>query len=161
MCVCVCVCVCMLMCVCVPQLGHSDSVKTLAAYLMSTGNTMNTLLKVRIIFRWICDKIKFAFTHTNIHTHTTANTSVTVVRVLKTRTANAEGYATLFDELMTELNIKSITIKGYAKMFGYRIGDTFNAANHWWNAVFFYGKWHLFDTTMSAGYWNGVRFVKV
>ncbi len=63
--------------------------------------------------------------------------------------AVCEGYATLFSQLCTELNIKSKIVTGSAKTKTSDIGKRFNAS-HAWNIVEIDNKKYLIDATWGV-----------
>lgn len=71
--------------------------------------------------------------------------------VLKRRTAFCDGYARLFTALCDLAGIRSEIICGYANG-GYGRSGTKFGVNHYWNAVFLEGSWHLLDATWASGY---------
>jgi transglutaminase/protease-like cytokinesis protein 3 len=42
-------------------------------------------------------------------------------------------------------------LDGFAKGFGYKIGEPLSTPNHAWNAVRIDGNWYLLDATWDAG----------
>ncbi|MBU2489779.1 MAG: hypothetical protein KKA60_10355, partial [Proteobacteria bacterium] len=73
--------------------------------------------------------------------------------VLASGAGNCQAYSTLFDALCSLAGIRSATISGYARGFGYDPAAPENPllANHAWNAVFLDGGWRLVDVTWDAG----------
>lgn len=132
------------------------SIKTLAAYLIKPAK--NDLEKVRVIYRWVTANISYdteAFFSGN-YGSTSAND------VLKNKSSICEGYSGLFSELAKAAGIEVVKIGGYAKGYGYKVGDNLNGpTNHAWNAVKLAGKWYLLDSTWGAGYVdNNSKFVR-
>jgi len=72
-------------------------------------------------------------------------------KTIRSRKALCEGYATLFQEICSLLNIECIIITGTAKRFVSEIGNSNLPSNHAWNAVKINGKWILADITWAAG----------
>lgn len=62
------------------------------------------------------------------------------------------GYALLFHEICTQLNIKNELIYGYVKGSTNNIGNIPTNKNHVWNAVEINKEWILVDTTWGSGY---------
>jgi transglutaminase/protease-like cytokinesis protein 3 len=67
--------------------------------------------------------------------------------VFKTGLSVCSGYATLSQNLFDVFNIKNITISGYSKGYGYKIGQKFDETDHEWNAVFIQNKWQFIEST--------------
>ena len=117
----------------------------------------NDTEKARAIFRWVADRISYdvdAYFSNNLVTMNAED-------VLRQRRSICDGYATLFERLAREAGMEAVTIKGYAKAYGYVPGTRFNRPNHAWNAIKINGQWRLVDTTWGAGYVRNGRYVKV
>lgn len=71
--------------------------------------------------------------------------------VIRNRLAVCDGYARLFATLCGYAGIKAEIIIGYARSNSDRPGSKFGV-NHYWNAVFFEGKWYLLDAAWASGY---------
>jgi hypothetical protein len=67
-----------------------------------------------------------------------------------------DGYATIFQTLCDNIDIKCIKISGYAKDFHFHINQsTFSHSNHTWNAVQLDDNhWYLIDSAWGSGYMN-------
>ncbi len=103
--------------------------------------------KVRSIYTWIATNIQydlFAFLHKKKDLQSTSD-------VLLSGKALCYGFSLLFQDFCQRANIKSEVIEGYAKVFGYKKGQTFGESNHAWNAVLIYGSWYLLDVTWATG----------
>lgn len=119
--------------------------------------------KVTAIFRWITDHISytvFPMPATRAGTITTEpdddgpllplNERVSR-SILQRRTALCDGYARLFKTLCDYAGIPAEIIQGYANNNLFRPVPRFGV-NHYWNAVYFEGSWHLLDATWASGY---------
>lgn len=73
------------------------------------------------------------------------------LKTITSRKALCEGYATLYQEICSLLNIECVIIPGTAKRFISEIGKSDLPSNHAWNAVKINGKWKLVDITWAAG----------
>ena len=82
--------------------------------------------------------------------------------VFKTGLSVCSGYGKLSEELFGCFNIKSMIIGGYAKGYGYKIGEKLTKVNHDWNAVFINNKWNLIESTWGAGFCDSksVKYVR-
>jgi kyphoscoliosis peptidase len=128
------------------------SIKSLATYL--TKPARNERDKVRAIFRWVTENIKYDVD--SFYAGRTPNSSPE--NVLQSKKAVCEGYSGLFKNLADEAGLQTTVIQGYAKGVRYTVGDTFTGLpNHAWNAVKIDGKWYLLDPTWGAGYINNKR----
>lgn len=81
--------------------------------------------------------------------------------VLKRKFAVCDGYARLFTTLCDYAGIRSEIIVGYARANSNKPLAKFGV-NHYWNAVYFEGYWHLLDATWASGYVarNGGMFIR-
>ncbi|CAF1046690.1 unnamed protein product [Brachionus calyciflorus] len=71
--------------------------------------------------------------------------------VLESGKAVCSGYSTIFEELCKLIGIECITVNGYAKGFGYKIGQKFKETNHAWNSVRINEKWYYIESTWGSG----------
>lgn len=128
----------------IPQF-ETRSINKLANYIQKKTNS--ELEKARVIYSWIALNIRYDDKgyNTNDYGDLSAN------GVLKSRNAVCEGYSNLYKELCNALGLKSIKISGYAKGYGYTIGDKLNMPDHAWNAVRIDGEWKLVDVTWGVG----------
>jgi transglutaminase/protease-like cytokinesis protein 3 len=129
--------------------------------------------KVNAIFRWITENISYKII-TRQKTNNTSSYSARMAKapaqeaepdtaalkplaervsleVLQSGVAVCDGYAKLFATMCSYAGIRSEIIVGYAR------GNPNKpiskpGVNHYWNAVFFDGKWHLTDVTWASGY---------
>jgi hypothetical protein len=123
------------------------SVESLAGYLIrpATDDTE----KIRALFRWITANIRYDNSSTGSPSIRFSNPN----DVLKIRSAVCDGYATLFESLGRASGLEVVKISGFAKGYGYTIGDSvLYPPNHSWNAIRLNGEWHLLDATWGAGY---------
>ncbi|BAU64975.1 unknown protein [Stanieria sp. NIES-3757] len=77
--------------------------------------------------------------------------------VLTNRQAVCSGYANLYHALATEMGLEVAIIEGYAKGYGYAVGND-DQPNHAWNAVKIDGGWYLLDATWGAGTLTNEQF---
>lgn len=113
-----------------------------------TRNAKSEPEKVQEIYLWIVDHIKYdakrfrkgsTKTQTNLHT------------MLRKKALSGE-YASLFNEMCITQGIRSYTVVGYSKGYGYEKDDTLFNNDHAWNIVKINDKWHLVDLTNASGY---------
>jgi len=128
------------------------TIESLAAYLSRPAK--NDHEKARALYRWITANI--AYDTRGFFSGQVAH--VAPQAVLQSRSTVCEGFAGLFLALARAAGLNAVTIKGYAKGFGYLPGTGFrNPPNHAWNAVNLEGQWQLLDATMGSGYLNRER----
>ncbi|XP_030072325.1 kyphoscoliosis peptidase [Microcaecilia unicolor] len=127
----------------------TSSIEDLVKVLLKEANT--DLEKVRAIWMWICHHIEYDV----IGYKNTANALTSPIDVLQSRKSICEGYAGLFERMCSIAGIECIKLSGYAKGYGYKVGQNFSGdSDHAWNAVFLEGSWHLLDSTWGAGHCN-------
>lgn len=114
---------------------------------LSRYDCKNEFEKAWLIYVWIANNIAY-----NVNGFRTgdygANDSV---NVLETGHCVCEGYASLFVDLSTGLGLKCKKITGYAKGFGYQIGEKFKKMNHAWNVIMINNKYYFIESTWGAG----------
>ncbi|MBN2289074.1 MAG: hypothetical protein JXQ83_07040 [Candidatus Glassbacteria bacterium] len=101
--------------------------------------------------------------------------AITPELVLQKGSADCDGYAVLTESMLSEalmgigsgqttsegveqsaglegiLGARLLSVKGFAKGYGYRVGSDFEGTNHAWNAVELDGEWYFLDCTWGAG----------
>lgn len=129
------------------------SVATLAVYLAQPART--EVEKTRVIYRWMAENI--AYDTQGLFSGQVGDNSADAV--LRSRRSVCAGYADLFTALARAMGLEAVAISGYAKGYGYAVGETVGdgAANHAWNAVKCDGQWRLLDPTWGAGHLNAQR----
>jgi len=73
------------------------------------------------------------------------------LNTLLKRKALCEGYATLYQEVCSKMNLECELVPGTARRSVSEIGNTRLASNHTWNAVKIGTNWLLVDATWAAG----------
>lgn len=109
--------------------------------------------RVRAIFVWIGNNIKYDVDNMYLLDYA-QDKQVKIKKALDSRSAICEGYAELFNELLTLSNIKSVVVTGYTKQRG-----MVDFMPHAWTAAKLYDKWYIFDPTWSSGYVDNGQFV--
>ncbi len=117
------------------------------------------LQKTYSIYRWVAQNIEYdtdAYFSNNLRGIGSASV------VLKNRKAVCDGYSELMMKLGHAAGLKIEKISGYAKGYGYAVGNTHAKSNHAWNAVKIDDSWYLLDSTWDAGSVNREtrKFVK-
>lgn len=126
---------------------YGDSVYELGYILSKYANT--DLEKARIIYTWITENIDYD-TPALLALKNGSYPDIKSATVLSTKKTICSGYANLYQQLASEMGLKSVIVLGYAKGSDYVVGED-KDVNHAWNAVKIDGKWHLVDTTWGAG----------
>ncbi|MBI3139053.1 MAG: hypothetical protein HYZ15_10740 [Sphingobacteriales bacterium] len=130
-----------------------------------TAPYTDKLPKVRSIFIWITDNIRYDYKFFNKGEEikvpacrggqdcdeVMANWEKKfLTTVLRKRKAVCEGYALLFTRMCDIAGIEAATINGYTRTQPYEIGHA-GPIDHAWNAVWLDSSWHLLDPTWAAG----------
>jgi transglutaminase/protease-like cytokinesis protein 3 len=95
--------------------------------------------KTRAIFRWITSNIKYS-------TGVSSNAN----DVLHARKASCLGYANLFKEMCSCINIECRIVEGWVKTDVSEINKKIKLPNHAWNIVNISNSYYLFDPTYAA-----------
>ena len=113
-----------------------------------TEGLATDLEKTYVIYKWVTTNIAYdseALATKNFRGIGNANT------VIQRRKAICDGYAELVMRLGLQSGLLVEKLDGFAKGFGYKIGEPMSTPNHAWNAVRIDGKWYLLDATWDAG----------
>lgn len=97
--------------------------------------------KFRVFFRWITENVKYKWGAYGTNPN----------KVVTSKKAVCEGYASLLYEMCMLVGIECRIINGYAKSFPENLYTNMKETNHAWNAVKLYGKWYLIDATWASG----------
>ncbi len=126
---------------------YGDSVTELADILSQYATT--DLDKARLIYSWITHNIAYD-TPALLELLRGNYPDISTQKVLTTKKTICSGYANLYQNLAQKMGLNSVIILGYAKSFGYLVGDNYQV-NHAWNGVQINNKWYLIDATWGAG----------
>ena len=132
---------------------------------MLTRNYTTELEKVRAIYSWICQNIRYnadiykplalraRFKPEPIDTISEWKSADEMMaqKVLRRGIAVCEGYARLFKVLCQYAGVEAVVLNGYVRTTYDRSPERFRT-NHTWNAVRIDNAWHLVDATWGAGY---------
>lgn len=121
-------------------------VHSLACYLVAPAH--DDWEKVRAIFRWIADRIRYDDAAFNSGKYGLPDAQA----LLDLRRGVCQDYARLFDALAAEAGIPSKIIVGFSKGFSSLQRLNSLEPDHAWNAFQIDGQWHLTDVTWAAGY---------
>jgi hypothetical protein len=126
--------------------ADTQNIYTLSKAL--TEGLTTDLEKIYVIYKWATTNIAYdseALATKNFRGIGNANT------VIQRRKAICDGYAELVMRLGLQSGLLVEKLDGFAKGFGYKIGEPLSTPNHAWNAVRIDGKWYLLDSTWDAG----------
>jgi len=139
------------------SLRNLRTINELLAHLRNAPAT-NQTEKAWSIYLWITDNIKYDFESFKYGQMTYEQNIPD--NVLLNGKSVCDGYSRLFQELCQQLGLECEKITGYAKGYGYTIGQVIESANHAWNSVKIDDKWHLVESTWGAGYIINEQFSK-
>lgn len=106
--------------------------------------------RLRAIFVWIAHNIEYdvkSFKSGKIP-------NSTAIGVVQKGRAVCEGYSNLFQELASNVGIKSLIVSGFSKGYGYQNRKKLETSDHAWNIVLLNNDWYLIDATWGAGHLN-------
>jgi transglutaminase/protease-like cytokinesis protein 3 len=132
---------------------QGSSVDELAGILATY--TQTEAEKARIIYAWITNHIAYdaeAFFNNQLK-------FLSPEEILTRRKGVCSAYAILFRALAKAMGLDAVAITGYAKGYGYLVGDD-TRENHAWNAVKIDASWYLIDATWGAGTIENTQFTK-
>ena len=133
------------------RIKNISSADTQNIYTLSralTHGLTTDLEKIYVIYKWVTNNIEYdagSFFANNLRGIGNANT------VIQRRKAVCDGYAELIMRLGLQSGLLVEKVEGYAKGYGYKVGEQLAAPNHAWNSVRVDGKWYLLDSTWDAG----------
>jgi len=136
-----------------------------------TKNSETDLEKVRAIFIWITDNIKYndkfmddkpkrirADSQEELEDAFRKVTKDNLQRTLQKRKGVCEDYAQVFQEMCTQVGIESEFIVGHDRQNKSRVGKLPKRNGHAWNSVKIDGKWYLVDATWASGHVSKGKF---
>lgn len=134
----------------VQSLGSLDTLNVGTISHILTKKFPESTDKVRAIFYWIANNIGIDLKMAKKGSNEKMASEV----VLKTRKANANGYATLFQDMCSVAKIRCLTVDGYIKKSIEDINNVPDEFNHTW-AVIQLGQspdaWYYVDPEWASG----------
>ena len=135
----------------VQSLGSLDTLNMGTISYIITKKFPENTDKVRAIFYWIANNIAIDLKLAK----KASNEKMVSEDVLKTRKANANGFATLFQDMCSVAKIRCLTVDGYIKKNVDDINNMPDEFNHTW-AVIQLGQspesWYYVDPEWGSGY---------
>ncbi len=135
----------------VQSLGPLDTLNMGTISYVVTKKFNDPSEKVRAIFDWVANNISLDCKAVR----NGSNEKMTSDEVLKTRKANSNGYAALFQDMCSVVKIRCLTVDGYIKRTVEDLNDKPDELNHTW-AVVQLGQspetWYYVDPAMGSGY---------
>jgi hypothetical protein len=135
----------------VQSLGSLDTLNMGTISYILTKKFPESTDKVRAIFYWIANNISIDLKMAK----KASNEKMVSEDILKTRKANANGFATLFQDMCSVAKIRCLTVDGYIKKTVDDINNKPDEFNHTW-AVIQLGEspnaWYYIDPEWGSGY---------
>ncbi len=135
----------------VQSLGSLDTLNVGTISYIITKKFPDNTDKARAIFYWIANNISIDLKRAK----KSSNEKMFGEDVLKTRKANANGFATLFQDMCSVAKIRCLTVDGYIKKTVEDINNIPDEFNHTW-AVVQLGQspesWYYVDPEWGSGY---------
>ncbi|XP_069831770.1 kyphoscoliosis peptidase-like isoform X2 [Dendropsophus ebraccatus] len=129
------------------KLPSTGSLDHLTKRLIHDAHT--DLGKVRAIWIWICHHIEYDI----MALKNSTKRSTDPEEILRRRKGVCAGYSSLFEEMCSRAGVRCVTVSGYGKGAGYKVGQKIPIdSNHAWNMVYLERRWHLLDSTWGAGH---------
>lgn len=135
----------------VTSLGQLDSMTISDITQKLTSSFSTKELKARAIFYWIAQNIQLDIKAQKRN----PESNIDPVDILKKRSTTTKGFATLFQEMCSQANIRCLTIDGYTKTIPEEINTPAEELNHYWNMIQLGNSnenWYLIDVAKAAGY---------
>ena len=132
------------------------NLQSLKDLIKSKTNDLSQKEQSYIVFLWICDNISYDadsfFAGRKV--------DVTPGGVFKTGLTVCSGYARLYKEIASYINLEVECVSCYAKGVGYEAGKILNKTDHEYNVIKLDDKWYPIDSTWGAGHIEGKKFLK-
>jgi transglutaminase/protease-like cytokinesis protein 3 len=135
----------------VKSLGSLDTLNMGTISYIITKKFASSTDKARAIFDWIAYNISFDCKAFRNNGNEKMNSDV----VLKTRKANANGYASLFQDMCSVAKIRCLTVDGYTKNDIEQLNEKPDEFNYTWVVVQLGqspDSWYYVDPTRGSGY---------
>lgn len=125
------------------------NVATITDSLTSLYN--DNAMRARAIYTWIANNIEIDPRGTKSND----KKNIKPERVIELRKATPLGFATLFQEMCSQANVRCLIVDGYTKFSVENIGEVPDEPNYSWNVVQLGTsptEWQYVDVTKAAGY---------
>jgi len=132
-------------------LDQEESIGKLSDYFQKITSNKNA--QARLVYSWVAHHIAYDDDAFNSQVYNDPSAEA----VFKSRKAVCAGYSFLFKAICDELNIPCVSIDGFAKGYGFKLGMPVTGVNHAWNAVQYNDQWHLMDPTWGSGYAENIN----
>lgn len=131
--------------------AQSKTIESLANYF--SQKSTDEYEKARMIYVWMTKNISYNDAGYNAGTYGDCSAE----GVFKSKRSVCEGFSNLYKAIAEKSGLEAKVISGYAKGYGYKVGEKFKRTDHAWNAVKIKGEWKLVDVTWGEGYGDNVN----
>ena len=132
------------------------NLQALKDLIKSKTNDLSQKEKCYIIFLWICENISYDadsfFAGRKV--------DVTPEGVFKNGLTVCSGYARLYKDIATYINLEVECVNCYSKGVGYEPGKILTKTDHEYNVIKLDNKWYPIDSTWGAGHIEEKKFIK-
>ena len=124
--------------------------------LKSNTNNLSQKEKCYVIFLWICENISY---DTKLF-FKGEKVGCTPEGLFKNGLTVCSGYARLYKDFSSYLDLEVECISCYAKGINYEPGQKLDKTNHEYNVIKLENEWYIIDSTWGAGYLEDKQFIK-
>ena len=127
----------------------SKSLQDVVKFILELSTGKSVIDRAWIVFYWVSQNIEYDVDgyFNGHHRHQTAKD------VFNSRKGVCDAFGTIFETLCSHVKIECKKIGGYAKGYGFQIGQkSFNRVDHAWNVIRLDGHWYLIDSTWGTGH---------
>ncbi len=135
----------------VTNLGKLDSMSIADISQKLTTSFSTKEMKARAIFTWIALNIDFDVKSQKRN----PDLDIDPMEILKKRAATSKGFASLFQEMCSQSNIRCMVINGYTQIKCEDINNPSEEPNHYWNMIQLGNsneQWYFVDVVKASGY---------
>ena len=117
--------------------------------ILDVSAGQNLIDRAWMVFYWVSQNIEYD-TEAYFNGH---NRRQTAKDIFANRKGVCDAFGTIFETLCSSVQIECKKISGYAKGYGFQIGQKSIArADHAWNVIRLERHWYLVDSTWGTGY---------
>lgn len=125
--------------------AYAQSMDSVSDYIKNNFETESE--RIRAIFYWTAHTISYDADNM-FEVKFDESLQDRIKRAFNTQKGNCFDYASIFNQLATNVGIKSMVVSGYTKWNKIKVDNL----SHAWNAARIDNIWYLFDPTWGSGY---------
>lgn len=125
--------------------GFNQSMDSISDYIKTNFQTESD--RIRAVFYWTTKTISYDADNM-FEVKFDESLKDRIERAFNNQKGNCFDYASIFNQLATNLGIKSMVVSGYTKWNKIKVDNL----SHAWNAARIENTWYLFDPTWGSGY---------